>query len=157
MVHHLHGAASNLASILYDPLKTLFCKMFYFHLTHHSRKMVTAFEQLAVCFYHVTYPFCRESTLRSCLSVKELLSSDRRDIWRFNESRSNLIAFEYFFTIINTTFYWIYDHFWKIFSNIGPSGIGVWKSLQSHHHHLILQPQISNNKFSFSHTDVTQE
>ena len=156
MVHHLHGAASNLASVLYDPSKTLFCKMFYFYLTHHSRKMVTAFEQLAVCSCHVTYAFYRES-LHSCMSVKELLSRDRRDIWRFNECRSNPIAFEYLFTIVNTTFYWIYDHFCKIFSNIGPSGIGVWKSLQSQHHHLILPPQISNNRFFFCHTDVTQE
>ena len=33
-----------------------------------------------VCFYHVTYEFESESTLYSCLNVKELLAGSRRQI-----------------------------------------------------------------------------
>ena len=33
-----------------------------------------------VCFYHVTYAFYSESTLCSCVNVKELLAQNTRDI-----------------------------------------------------------------------------
>ena len=33
-----------------------------------------------VCYYHVTYAFQSESTLYSCLNVKELLARNRREI-----------------------------------------------------------------------------
>ena len=36
--------------------------------------------ELTVCFYHVTYAFQSESTLYSCLNVKELLARSRREI-----------------------------------------------------------------------------
>ena len=36
--------------------------------------------KLTVCFYHVTYAFQSESTLYSCLNVKELLARNRREI-----------------------------------------------------------------------------
>ena len=35
---------------------------------------------LTVCSYHVTYAFQSESTLSSCLNVKELLAQSRREI-----------------------------------------------------------------------------
>ena len=35
---------------------------------------------MTVCFYHVTYAFQSESTLYSCLNVKELLARSRREI-----------------------------------------------------------------------------
>ena len=35
---------------------------------------------LTVCFYHVTYAFQSESTLYSCLNVKELLARRTREI-----------------------------------------------------------------------------
>ena len=38
-----------------------------------------------VCSYHVTYAFQSESTLYSCLSVKERLAQNRRDIWSWND------------------------------------------------------------------------
>ena len=38
-----------------------------------------------VCFYHVTYAFQSESTLYSCLNVKELLARSRREIWRWSD------------------------------------------------------------------------
>ena len=37
-------------------------------------------EALVVCYYHVTYAFQSESTLYSCLNVKELLAQNRLDI-----------------------------------------------------------------------------
>ena len=39
----------------------------------------------AVCSCHVTYAFQSESTLYSCLNVKELLARNRRDIWRLSD------------------------------------------------------------------------
>ena len=36
--------------------------------------------EVIVCFYHVTYAFQSESTLYSCLNVKELLARSRREI-----------------------------------------------------------------------------
>ena len=41
---------------------------------------------LTVCYYHVTYAFQIESTLYSCLIVKELLSRNRRHIWNLSDS-----------------------------------------------------------------------
>ena len=40
---------------------------------------------LIVCFYHVPYEFESESTLYSCLNVKELLARSRRHIWRLSD------------------------------------------------------------------------
>ena len=37
--------------------------------------------KIIVCSYHVTYAFQSESTLYSCLNVKELLARSRREIW----------------------------------------------------------------------------
>ena len=40
---------------------------------------------LTVCSCHVTYAFESESTLYSCLNVKELLARSRREIWRWSD------------------------------------------------------------------------
>ena len=40
---------------------------------------------LSVCFYHVMCTFQSESTLYSCLNVKELFTRNRRDIWSLND------------------------------------------------------------------------
>ena len=40
---------------------------------------------LIVCSFHVTYAFQSESTIYSCLNVKELLAQSRREIWRWGE------------------------------------------------------------------------
>ena len=40
---------------------------------------------LSVCSYHVTYAFQSESTLYSCLNVKELLARSRREIWNLSD------------------------------------------------------------------------
>ena len=40
---------------------------------------------LTVCSYHVTYAFQNESTLYSCLNVKELLARSRDKTWRLRD------------------------------------------------------------------------
>ena len=40
---------------------------------------------LTVCSYHVTYAFQNESTLYSCLNVKELLARSRHEIWSLSD------------------------------------------------------------------------
>ena len=40
---------------------------------------------LTVSSYHVTYAFQSESTLYSCLNVKELLARSRREIWNLSD------------------------------------------------------------------------
>ena len=40
---------------------------------------------LTVCSCHVTYAFQSESTLYSCLNVKELLARNRREIWSLSD------------------------------------------------------------------------
>ena len=47
----------------------------FWFLLHHKQFKFT------VCYYHVTYEFQSESTLYSCLNVKELLARSRRYIW----------------------------------------------------------------------------
>ena len=41
---------------------------------------------LTVCYYHVSYAFQTESTLYSCLNIKELFAPDRRTIWSVSDS-----------------------------------------------------------------------
>ena len=40
---------------------------------------------LTLCSYHVTYAFQSESTLNTCLNVKELLARSRRVIWSLSD------------------------------------------------------------------------
>ena len=40
---------------------------------------------LTVCYYHVTYTFQSESTLYSCLNVKELFAQSRHEIRRWSD------------------------------------------------------------------------
>ena len=40
----------------------------------------------SVCNYHVTYTFQSESTLYSCLNLKELLARKRRDDWSLSDT-----------------------------------------------------------------------
>ena len=42
---------------------------------------------LALCFYHFTYAFQSESTLRSCLNALELLAQSWRDIGNLSDSK----------------------------------------------------------------------
>ena len=41
--------------------------------------------RLTVCSYHVTHAFQNESTLYSCVNVKELLAQNRREIWSLSD------------------------------------------------------------------------
>ena len=40
---------------------------------------------MIVCSFHITYAFHSESTLYSCLNVKELLAWNRRKIWSLSD------------------------------------------------------------------------
>ena len=40
---------------------------------------------MSVCSHHATYAFQSESTLYSCLNVKELFAQNRREIWRLSD------------------------------------------------------------------------
>ena len=42
-------------------------------------------QTLTVCSCHVTYEFQSESTLYSCLNVRELLARSRREIWSLSD------------------------------------------------------------------------
>ena len=49
----------------------------------HGFMLLTIFAKsliMTVCSYHVTYAFQSESTLYSCLNVKQLLARNRREI-----------------------------------------------------------------------------
>ena len=47
---------------------------------------------LIVCSYHVTHLFQSESTLYSCLNVKELLARSRRHVWRLSDCNGTQMA-----------------------------------------------------------------
>ena len=47
---------------------------------------------LIVCSYHVMHLFQSESTLYSCLNVKELLARSRRHIWRLSDCNRTQMA-----------------------------------------------------------------
>ena len=47
--------------------------------------ILKAAKNRTVCFCHVTYGFQSESTLYSCLNVKELLAQNRRKIWSLSD------------------------------------------------------------------------
>ena len=51
-----------------------------------SANIFKKFTVWAVCSCHVTYAFQSESTLYSCLNIKELLARSRREIWRLSDS-----------------------------------------------------------------------
>ena len=42
--------------------------------------------KMTVCYYNVTYTFESESTLYSCLHVKEILARNRRNTWSLSDS-----------------------------------------------------------------------
>ena len=46
---------------------------------------------MTVCSYNVTYAFQSQSTLYSCLNVKELLPRNRREIWSLSGYNGNRI------------------------------------------------------------------
>ena len=62
----------------------LFSKVNFLFLVLAVLVPVTIIIPLIVCFCHVMYAFQSESTLHSCLNVKELLARNRREIWRLN-------------------------------------------------------------------------
>ena len=63
-----------LFSIMFSLLVILFIIKFYAQMNTFTYVLLT------VCSCHVTYAFESESTLYSCLNVKELLARSRREI-----------------------------------------------------------------------------
>ena len=57
-----------------------FCTSVIFKNLKNFLFLASIYRFLSVCFYHVTYAFQSESTLYSCLNVKELLARSRREI-----------------------------------------------------------------------------
>ena len=56
------------------------------HLSQrHNHWVYICTVHLSVCFYHVMCTFQSESTVCSCLNVKELFIRNRRDIWSLND------------------------------------------------------------------------
>ena len=55
------------------------------HVFPQYNQILEVFQVLTVCSYHVTYAFQSESTLYSCLNVKELLARNRRVIWSLRD------------------------------------------------------------------------
>ena len=80
----------------------LFSSIYYYSLNV-KRKWNT--NVLTVCSYHVTYTFQSESTLYSCLNVKELLAQSRRNIWSLSECDET-------WTHNHLVPKWTLDHFW---------------------------------------------
>ena len=60
--------------------------MLVFLLQQYKIKFVLKTFDLDVRYYHVTHVFQSESTLYSCLYVKQLHDRNRRDIWSLSDS-----------------------------------------------------------------------
>ena len=68
-----------LVNIYWFTLVRQFNKYLFFHFINLNIIILT------VCSGHVTYTFESESTLYSCLNVKELLAWSRREIWGWSD------------------------------------------------------------------------
>ena len=65
---------------------------------------------LTVCSCHVTYAFESESTLYSCLNVKELLARSRREIWRWSDcnwTRTQASLVKWLSVRLRTKWFWV--------------------------------------------------
>ena len=82
-IEHLRVTASGLRVSKCNSKRFLTCpkmmidKSFTYNITKQKFDIIN---QLTVCSCHVTYAFESESTLYSCLNVKELLARSRREI-----------------------------------------------------------------------------
>ena len=61
-------------------MSLVFTSQSYFKVPKTTRLNATHYFIMKICFYHVTYEFESESTLYSCLNVKELLARSRHHI-----------------------------------------------------------------------------
>ena len=63
---------------------------------------------VTVCSCHVTYAFQSESTLYSCLNVKELLARSRREIWRLSHCNWTLTSLARWLSVcLRTKWFWV--------------------------------------------------
>ena len=83
---------------------------------------------LTVCSYHVTYTFQSESTLRGCLSVKELLAQSRGEIWSLGDCNwtrtHNDLVHKRTLNHLDKLAKWFSVRFWT-------KSLWVWVQLQS--------------------------
>ena len=62
---------------------------------------------MTVCSCHVTYAFQSESTLYSCLNVKELLARSRREIWRWSNLNLKASLAKWLSVRLRTKWFWV--------------------------------------------------
>ena len=82
--HNLDGV---LQRVMVINLSRVLQRLYILSLLLVSAKCCATYKEvlLTVCFCHVTYAFQSESTLYSCLNVKELLAQNRREMWSLSE------------------------------------------------------------------------
>ena len=80
----------------YQLIRSWFYNTFDFVLVKSTKTLmkreITIISFVTVCSCHVTYAFRSESTLYSCLNVKEFLARSRREIWSLSECTLNHLA-----------------------------------------------------------------
>ena len=69
---------------------------------------------LIVCYYHVRYKFLSESTLHSCLNVKELLARKRRHIWSLSDSNGIRLRTNWLW--VHIPLQWLKFQLWRVLS-----------------------------------------
>ena len=83
---NLHSRTPYLKQTRYLKFKWLQRDSTHNHLSQrHNHWVYICTVHLSVCFYHVMCTFQSESTVCSCLNVKELVIRNRRDIWSLND------------------------------------------------------------------------
>ena len=118
---------------------------------------------LVVCSYHVTYPFQSESTLYSCLNVKELLARSRDEIWSLSDcnwtrTQNHLVRKKHstiwlsvrlrtkwfrvrvqlqsFFLVFQFLYHRLESFEWRIHSTVKHKIVGVFSSFDKQHYPL---------------------
>ena len=83
----VHSFSISLCSIWFDfQFKfDIFSNLSVFFVKNQTTTKSSSYVILTVCSYHVTYAFPSESTLYSCLNVKEFLAQNRREIWSLSD------------------------------------------------------------------------
>ena len=66
-------------------------EFFFKHIATQHLDFSQWYLTVTVCSYHVPYALQSESTLYSCLNVKELLARNRKDIWSLSDCNETRI------------------------------------------------------------------
>ena len=73
------------AYLIYYPVNVNICTIWINSNNFTTKFFWSLILYLTVCSCHVTYAFQSESTLYSCLNVKELLVRSRHQMWRWSD------------------------------------------------------------------------